>query len=123
MFAISTHGLQMPDAQGFVANFQRKLGTTDINGQVAVTFNPGYPSKPVAMCTYEESAASPPVLFKIISWTQDANGNYTGVTFQAFRGQALPAVVPNVLALQNYNTFAGSSLSGITCHIYIADAT
>lgn len=113
----------MPDAQGFVANFQRKVSTTNAQGQVLMRFNPGYPTKPVCMCQLEDPNVADPVVFKVLSWIQDGAGNYNGVIFQGYLPQPLPASILTLASLQGFDIFGGPPPVGVICHLYAADST
>ncbi len=70
-------------------------GTLAVNGTASVTFTRTFSTKPaVTVMEIDSGGTSPPVDFKVQSWTQDANGNYTGCTIYGTRNRALPTIAP-----------------------------
>lgn len=109
--------------------------TLDGAGRVTVTFTrlfapavstPTTPW-PGVTCLLVEAADGQPVEFKVESWLNDANGNYTGCVIKGQRAQPLPvmtgvsglltAVITGIntviTSLTNYNVFGGAA-SGAT---------
>jgi len=56
------------------------LGTTDASGLLSITFSKAYASKPKLIAMPDVPLATDAVTTQIDSWTQDAEGNYTGCT-------------------------------------------
>lgn len=112
--------------------------TIGLNGQATVTFSRSFLNKPGLNVTETDATVnSQPLVARGLSWVQDANGLYTGVTIQASRAQALPTinalsglltlvsgVVTGVNAmvaqLTNYNVFGGSAVGATISVIAVA---
>lgn len=68
-------------------------GTTNVSGEVTFTFTRTFAAKPTVDLSYEEAADNQPLVFKVKSWTQDGNGNYTGLVAKGYRLRTLPSSI------------------------------
>jgi hypothetical protein len=87
----------------------------DANSEAVITFTRIFAKTPAVTCLLYESTDNQVVTFKVKSWANDANGNFTGCTIKAYRSQILPALTgilligPLITALNNFNVFSGSA--------------
>lgn len=94
-------------------------------GEVTLAFSRVFTAMPVLACLPIEAADNQPVLFKVKTWTQDAQNNYTGCTIKGYRSSILPAlsgiilIGPLISALANYNVFGGSAAGVQFCCLAI----
>lgn len=97
-----------------------KLGA---DGTVSITFTRVFTAMPAVACLLYETSDAQPVVFKVKTWTQDGQGNYTGCVIQGYRSSILPALSGILLlgnligALANYNVFGGSATGAQFCCI------
>lgn len=95
------------------------------SGEAVITFTRTFSSMPVVICLLYETADNQPVVFKVKSWTQDAQNNYTGCTIKGSRASLLPALSGITLlaglitALANFNVFGGSAAGAQFCCLAI----
>lgn len=93
------------------------------SGEAIITFTRSFTSMPAVTCLLYESSELQPVVFKVKTWAQDGNGNYTGCTIKGYRSSLLPAlsgivlIGPLVTALANFNVFGGSAAGAQFCCI------
>lgn len=105
------------------------VATLNASGEATVTFTRLFAAMPVVICTLYEAADNQPVVFKVKSWTQDANGNYTGCTVKGARSATLPAMAGLTLvtgvisALANFNVFGGSAAGAQFCCLALQPST
>jgi len=92
-------------------------------GLATVPFTRTFATLPAVTCLLYEATAAQPVVFKVRSWIQDANGNYTGCVVQGVRASLLPALsgigllTGLITALSNLNVFGGSAAGAQFCCI------
>lgn len=97
------------------------IAALNASGEATVTFTRLFAAMPIVICTLYEAADNQPVVFKVKSWTQDGNGNYTGCTVKGARSATLPAMAGLTLltgvitALGNFNVFGGSAAGAQFC--------
>lgn len=95
------------------------------SGEAAMTFSRSFTAMPAVMCLLIEAADSQPVVFKVKTWTQDAQNNYTGCTIKGSRSSILPAlsgillIGPLISSLANFNVFGGSAAGAQFCCVAI----
>ena len=87
---------------------------TDASGEFTVSFTRSFTQAPGIGCTYVEVADNQPLLFKVKSWTQDAQNNYIGCVIKAYRAQTIPQNLATLLLGGVFNLFQGNA-SNITC--------
>lgn len=97
--------------------------TLGSNGEVTVTFTRSFPVQPSVICTLIEAADNQPVIFKVKSWVQDANGNYTAAVVKGYRLTTLPASLTLLSALISFNISGGSSAGAQFSCIALAAST
>lgn len=78
-------------------------GVTDANGEASFTFTRAFTAKPAISFTYEESANNQPLEFKVKTWTQDGNGNYTGCVTKGYRMRTLPSSILVLTVLVDFS--------------------
>lgn len=108
------------------------LGST---GQAFALFSRSFTNKPGLNLTETDAVAgSQPLVLRGLTWQQDANGKYYGVTVEGMRARALPqlSVVSGILtavitgvnsivtALTGYNVFGGSANGAVVSVIAVA---
>jgi hypothetical protein len=95
----------------------------DGTGVATVMFTRTFASLPAVACLLYEASAAQPVVFKVRTWVQDAQGNYTGCVIQGNRASLLPSLSGIALltglitALSNLNVFGGSAAGAQFCCI------
>jgi hypothetical protein len=67
-------------------------GVLDANGSAPVVFTRTFSGIPGMTVIGVENDNTPATEFKVKSWTQDVNGNYTGCVLYGSRARALPAL-------------------------------
>lgn len=91
------------------------------NGEITIPFTRTFATMPVVICTLIEAADSQPVVFKVKSWVQDAQGVYTGCIIKGYRSTTLPAmggvtlITGIVTLLSNMNIFGGTTAGAQFC--------
>lgn len=115
--------------QGARANHQHPrltsatLANLGNDGMVSIAFTRVFTAMPAVACLLYEAADGQPVVFKVKTWTRDADGNYIGCVIQGYRSSILPALSGILLlgnligALANYNVFGGSAAGAQFCCI------
>lgn len=105
----------MVKAQGANHSHPRLTSTTihtiSSGSTLNVTFTRTFINKPGVFCTEIEgdtSAGAQPAVFKVNSWTQDANNKYSGCTIKVWRSQTIPQNLVTLLATTTYNLFSAS---------------
>lgn len=93
-------------------------GTLNSSGEADFVFTRTFDQKPGWDIGYEESANGQPVILKIVSWTQDGNGNYTGCKVKGYRGQTIPQNLATLLLGAVFNVFGGS-VTGLTVSLIV----
>lgn len=81
----------------------------DAAGEATIVFTRSFTGKPAVTYMLDEPTEQGPVIIKVKTWTQDANGAYTGCVVKGYRGQSLPASLTLLTALVSFNVFAGST--------------
>lgn len=76
---------------------------TNSSGEATFAFTRSFSARPTVDLCYEEAADNQPVILKVKSWTQDGNGNYTGLIAKAYRLQTLPSSITLLTALVNFS--------------------
>lgn len=112
--------------------------TLDSGGVATVTFSRAFANKPgVNLTETDVATGAQPLVLRVISWTQDANGAYTGCTVSGRRAQVLPTINPlsgtltlltgvitgvNTIVgqLTGYNIFGGSAAGATVSVIAVA---
>lgn len=84
-------------------------GVLNASGEATVVFTRVFPTKPGLTSMYAEAADGQPVVFKVKTWTQDAQNNYTGCVIKGYRAQSVPQNLVNLLLGGVFNLFAGSA--------------
>lgn len=103
--------------------------TLNASSEAVLTFTRVFSAMPVVTCLLYENADAQPVVFKVKSWTQDGQGNYTGCTVKGYRASILPAlsgillVGPLISALANFNVFGGSAAGAQFCCLALMPST
>lgn len=105
------------------------VSTLNASGEAVIAFTRLFAAMPVVICTLYEAADSQPIVFKVKTWAQDGNGNYTGCTIKGYRSATLPAmsgltlVTSLVTALGNFNVFGGSAAGAQFCCLALQPST
>ena len=90
---------------------------------VQVAFTRTFANKPGMVMTEIEgdtTATSQPAIFKLQSWVQDANSNYTGAVIKVWRSQVVPQNLATLLLGAVFNLFSASVVGTNFCVIAIA---
>lgn len=99
--------------------------TLNASGEAVIVFTRSFTAMPAVQCLLYELADNQPVVFKVKTWTQDAQGNYIGCTIKGVRSSILPALSGITLltglitALANFNVFGGSAAGAQFCCLAI----
>ncbi|MDR7037394.1 hypothetical protein J2X36_002141 [Methylobacterium sp. BE186] len=88
---------------------RRARVTLGANGSAVWKFDRPFATRPGIWCQWEDDGGRPVYAFPVKgSWTQDAAGQWTGVTIRGQRQQVLPAI--NLLAsVAGFDVFGGSA--------------
>lgn len=101
------------------------IQTLNASSEATITFSRTFSTMPAVVCLLYEASDSQPVVFKVKSWTQDAQGNYTGCVIRGFRSSILPSlsgillIGPLISALASFNVFGGSAAGAQFCCLAI----
>lgn len=102
-------------AQGAGHQHPRLTSTTTATvatgSTVLVPFTRTFTNKPGVVCFEIEGATSvsaQPAVFKVESWTQDAQSRYTGCVIRVWRSQTVPQNLATLLLGAVFNLFAAS---------------
>lgn len=85
-------------------------GTLGSNGEATITFTRTFATKPVVSILLVESADNQPIIFKVKSWSQDAQNRYTGCVIKGYRLNTLPATITLLSALVSFSISAGTAV-------------
>lgn len=85
------------------------LATLGSNGEVTVPFTRTFTAPPAVTCLLIEAADSQPVIFKVKTFIQDANGNITGAIIKGYRTNTLPASIGLLSVLVGFSVTSGSA--------------
>lgn len=90
---------------------QKQIATTDAQGEITFTFPIAYSSTPAVTALPVSASGQPYVLsIKTVSTT--------AVTIRVQQAQTLPQNLVTLLAGGIFNVFGGTSISGVTVHIF-----
>lgn len=87
------------------------LATVASGSTVTVTFTRSFTNKPGMVMTEIEGDATgsaQPAIFKVQSWTQDANSLYTGAVIKVWRAQVIPQNLATLLLGAIFSIFGAS---------------
>ncbi|MGX5775447.1 hypothetical protein [Methylorubrum zatmanii] len=102
---------------------RRKRVALGTDGTAKWVFDKPFGTKPIIVCSPEDDGGLPVVCVSVKgSWTQDANGLWTGVTVKGVRAQNIPQNLVNLLLGGVFNLFAGTA-SGVTVGLTAAEET
>lgn len=84
-------------------------GTLNSSGEATITFTRVFSAKPAVTIILVESADNQPVIFKVKTWTQNAQNEYTGCVIKGYRSQTIPQNLVSLLLGAVFNLFAGTT--------------
>jgi len=85
--------------------------TVTAGNTATLSFTRPFASEPGIVCTEiggDTSANAQPGVFKVQSWVQDAQNNYTGCVVRVWRSQTVPQNLATLLLGAVFNLFAAS---------------
>lgn len=101
------------------------VSTLNASSEATLSFSRAFTTVPCVQCLLIEAADNQPVVFKVKSWVQDAQNNYTGCVIRGYRSSILPSlsgillIGPLISSLANYNVFGGSASGAQFCCLAI----
>lgn len=97
------------------------VGTVAAGNTATVTFTRAFTNEPgivyqelpltadtTAPAAADTAATAQPTQSKVIAWTKDANGNFTGCTLRVWKAQTIPTNLVTLLLGGVFNLFAAS---------------